>query len=267
MAKGAFIGFEVWFNSMRMAFKMQVYILMFCVAIQVLVGYGIYLRVLNDSQRSIIHTYAISHLGSPDDKLNVLINDRYVTLSKIHIQNTHAPYVKMYLNEYKVYGRYSFLVYLLIVPFNFLFGWKSRRQTDTKHIRGASLITPKEMNRLLRKRPTLFGKRPDVYLPIGEVKMPVSAEPKHTFIIGRPGVGKTVCISHILEGLIDRGDRCIIHDFKGDYLARFFRPDKDIIFNPLDARSTYWNFFDEIEDITDIDAIGYALIPDAKGAG
>ncbi|MDR2104981.1 MAG: type IV secretion system DNA-binding domain-containing protein, partial [Deferribacteraceae bacterium] len=41
----------------------------------------------------------------------------------------------------------------------------------------------------------------------------------------------------------------------------------DIIFNPLDKRSVYWNFFDEITSPIDVDAIGYALIPDAKGVG
>jgi type IV secretory pathway TraG/TraD family ATPase VirD4 len=61
--------------------------------------------------------------------------------------------------------------------------------------------------------------------------------------------------------LIDIGQRVVIYDYKSDYLSKFYRPKKDIIFNPLDARGLEWNLFNEIKTRMDIDAIAASLIP------
>jgi hypothetical protein len=256
----SFVGFETFQNNAKMFFKMQLYILVvlsiiFCVAVGLL-----YNRALTDSERSIIQTYYASYVRPQSTEVNVLLGENTYTVTYGYARQNYKPYAEKYLKIWADKATWALLIYLLWLPANISFGMRAKRQSQSQFIRGAELVDAEELNRIITAQEK-------VYLPIGEVKMPVSAEVKHALMIGRPGVGKTVCLSQILEKIIERGDRVIVHDFKGDYLQKFYRPDKDIIFNPLDARSAYWNFFDEIESPIDVDAIGYALIPDAKGAG
>jgi len=150
---------------------------------------------------------------------------------------------------------WSAAVYIFYIPIWMYFHDKAKDQSDRKHVRGARLSTVKEFDSLVKKR----GEEPGLH--IGSVRMPKSLEPRHTFIIGGPGAGKTNCEAQIIEDLKERNAQAIVYDFKGDYLRRFYDPDKDIIFNPLDARSVGWNLFNEIETSMDIDAMAASLIP------
>lgn len=68
---------------------------------------------------------------------------------------------------------------------------------------------------------------------MGPIQIPRSAEIKHFFVVGRPGVGKTVAMSQVIARVKERGAKGVVYDFKGDYLSRFFDPERDILFNPL----------------------------------
>lgn len=256
----SFMGFETFFNNVRMAMKMEMYITVILSLFVILAGIFLYDRALTSSQKSIIKVYYLSHLRSGKDTTEVEIGGEKFSVTFEYAKKNYKSYAEGYIREYLKKAKWLLLIYLLYIPINFYFFRRAREQSRSKFIRGSELVTPALLNKIIKKREK-------VYLPFGEVYMPVSAEPKHTLIIGRPGVGKTVCLSQILEKIIARGDRVIVHDFKGDYLQKFYRPGVDIIFNPLDKRSVYWNFFDEITSPIDVDAIGYALIPDAKGAG
>jgi type IV secretory pathway TraG/TraD family ATPase VirD4 len=144
------------------------------------------------------------------------------------------------------------LLYPIIVM---LFKRRSIEQSDKRYIRGARIDPGWAFRRLAKKRKEATD------LPFGSVNMPVAAEPKHCFIVGRPGTGKTVCMSAILHRLKDRDARAIVYDTKGDYLSKFYDPGHDLIFNPLDTRSLGWNVFNEVETIMDVDAIASSLIP------
>ncbi|MCS7214963.1 MAG: type IV secretion system DNA-binding domain-containing protein [Thermodesulfovibrio sp.] len=98
---------------------------------------------------------------------------------------------------------------------------------------------------------------------IGKIPVPPWAETRHFLIVGRPGTGKTTLLNQVLEVLRKRGNKAIIHDFKGDYLSYFYDPDTDIIFNPLDSRSVNWCLFSEIEMMPDVDSIATSMIPES----
>lgn len=100
-------------------------------------------------------------------------------------------------------------------------------------------------------------------LQIGMIPIPPWGETRHFLIVGRPGTGKTTLLNQILEVLRRRGDKAIIHDFKGDYLSYFYNAQTDIIFNPLDTRSVNWCLFSEIEMMPDVDSIANSLIPES----
>ncbi|MBI3755388.1 MAG: type IV secretion system DNA-binding domain-containing protein, partial [Deltaproteobacteria bacterium] len=103
-----------------------------------------------------------------------------------------------------------------------------------------------------------------VDIPVGDIYLPVNAEVKHAFVIGRPGVGKTVMMSQVLQRLKERKAKGIVYDFKGDYVSKFFDPERDILFNPLDSRCIGCQIFNEISILMDIEAVAGSLIPPAR---
>jgi type IV secretory pathway TraG/TraD family ATPase VirD4 len=149
------------------------------------------------------------------------------------------------------------LLYPVILGF---FKRRARKQAEPIHLRGAKLLTPEEIHHHMKRR------KEKTNLQIGEVKFPESAEIKHGLILGRPGVGKTLLLSRLLEQMMEQGRKGIIYDFKGDYVERFYRPQRDLLFNPVDERCLPWNVFNEIQNVADVDAIAHSLIPPARFA-
>jgi Type IV secretion-system coupling protein DNA-binding domain len=91
-------------------------------------------------------------------------------------------------------------------------------------------------------------------------------ETKHFKLIGTTGTGKSTAIRELLAGALRRGDRAIIADPDGGYLARFKDPARgDIVLNPFDPASVKWDFFGEIENAYDIDQLARSLLPDQGG--
>ncbi len=68
-------------------------------------------------------------------------------------------------------------------------------------------------------------------------------------------------IYSFLEKLRKQQAKAIIYDFKGDYVSCFFRPETDLLFNPLDLRTLHWCLFSEVETFADVDSIAMSLIP------
>lgn len=98
--------------------------------------------------------------------------------------------------------------------------------------------------------------------------IPVAAldETKHFKLIGTTGTGKSTAIRELLEGALQRGDRAIIADPDGGYLARFKDTSRgDIVLNPFDAESRKWDLFGEINNAYDIDQLARSLLPDQGG--
>jgi type IV secretory pathway TraG/TraD family ATPase VirD4 len=95
------------------------------------------------------------------------------------------------------------------------------------------------------------------------VEIPLLDETKHFKLIGTTGSGKSTAIRELLTGALQRGDRAIIADPDGSYLARFYRPERgDVILNPFDARSARWDLFGEIDQPYDVEQLARSLIPE-----
>ncbi len=94
-----------------------------------------------------------------------------------------------------------------------------------------------------------------------------SDEPKHIVLIGTTGTGKSVAINEIMVGAEARGDRAIIADPDGGYLARFYDPARgDIILNPFDRRSAGWDMMAEAGSDYAADQLATSLIPNPGGS-
>jgi len=129
------------------------------------------------------------------------------------------------------------------------------KASKDQHLRGAKLLTPKALNKEIKRR------KRQVSLPYGEIKMPVLEETRHVLVLGSSGTGKTVLLSDLLDELLRRGERIVVHDFKGDFVQRFFNPDRDYLYNPFDERSIGWSIFEAMELETDLESVAMTLIP------
>jgi type IV secretory pathway TraG/TraD family ATPase VirD4 len=69
---------------------------------------------------------------------------------------------------------------------------------------------------------------------------------KTILVLGKMGSGKTVFLSNIL--IQDWAYyRAVIHDLKGEYVEKFYREGKDIIFNVYDERSYLWDVWGDVK--------------------
>jgi type IV secretory pathway TraG/TraD family ATPase VirD4 len=103
-------------------------------------------------------------------------------------------------------------------------------------------------------------------LQIGGRSIPEADEPKHFKFIGTTGTGKSTAIHALLRAALARGDRAVIADPDGGYLARTYDVRRgDLILNPFDERSAVWQPFDEIDAPEDARELARALIGSASG--
>ena len=151
--------------------------------------------------------------------------------------------------------------------FLLLFWIRGRQLNRTRRIRGAELATARELRR--RVRPAHWRLRDAVLArpspcTIAGVPFPDRAETRHTIVSGTTGSGKTVLISDLVAQIRERGERCVLYDKMGSYTRSFHDPGRDVLLNPLDARSPRWSPFHEARSPRDFDTMAAALIPQQK---
>ena len=150
-----------------------------------------------------------------------------------------------------------------------LFSVRGRRLDRARRVRGAEMATARDLRR--RVRP-LSARLMEALSPktrrssprIAGIPWPNRAETQHTMVSGTTGSGKTVLISDLVSQIRQRNERCILYDKMGTYTRSFFDPARDVLMNPLDARSPCWSPFFEASSPRDFDMMAAALIPQQK---
>jgi type IV secretory pathway TraG/TraD family ATPase VirD4 len=233
----AFKGFEQWWHAVQMSAKVYVYCFVSVLVFHLLIP-AVYFVVYD---RDIIDFFLKSVLK---------FQFQYASVCG-----------KYFLKRGLEIFLYATPVWLLYPILLLKFKKKAKKIVEDEHIRGSQLITDGEFVKEITK----IAKEPktkDAHLiHFGKIPIPWKAENRHFLIVGRPGTGKTTLLNQIIEKLRQREEKCIIYDFKGDYLSCFYDPSKDFVFNPLDSRCINWCLFDEIEMLPDIDSIATSMIP------
>lgn len=129
------------------------------------------------------------------------------------------------------------------------------KHTLDQLIRGDQLVAVQEVANLIRSQ------RQDSHLVVGGLPLIKNAEIRNFFIHGTVGSGKTVLIRQILDYIRSRGDRAIVYDKGCDFVPVYYRPEKDILLNPLDQRCAGWNLWSECQSSSDYETLAAALIP------
>ena len=109
-----------------------------------------------------------------------------------------------------------------------------RSATEDQHIRGATLAPIETVVALVRASRLPFD------FTLAGVPLFREAETDHVLVCGAPGSGKGVAIKELLDQIRARGDRAILYDPSGECVQAYYRHGKDVLLNPLDARSPAW---------------------------
>jgi type IV secretory pathway TraG/TraD family ATPase VirD4 len=132
------------------------------------------------------------------------------------------------------------------------------RRRDT-HRRGA-LIARRPASRWQPLR--AWGGDDGSTLRLAGVRISLLDETKHFKLIGTTGTGKSSAICELLNQAFARGDRAVIADPDGGYLARFGYANRgDVVLNPFAHDSVCWDPFSELSTPYDADLLTSALIP------
>jgi len=126
-----------------------------------------------------------------------------------------------------------------------------------KFYRGTRLSTAAALARETIER----GRR---QITIAGVPVPSEAETTHFSIGGATGTGKSTLFKEMMYGCLKRGDRMVITDPDGEFLSCFYRPGRDKILNPYDARTEGWSFFNEIHEDYDFERYAKSIIQSSK---
>ena len=176
-----------------------------------------------------------------------------------------------------------FFVSLIIYPAAFYFNKVFKKKIeDKKIVKGSKLISLSEFVKKLKKFKSKLqisgfdkrrhiltqedklnlkiNKKEELEFRKNKLPIPFKIENKHFFIIGAPGSGKTLLLNEVLEQFKLRDERVLIHDFKGDFVDKFYNPIEDLIFNPLNG-DINWSILNDIENEFDIDFIAASIIP------
>ena len=109
------------------------------------------------------------------------------------------------------------------------------------------------------------GRSSSNQIQIGGIPIPPDAEPQHLLLTGAPGTGKSVACEGVVDVARARGQRAVVYDSTGEFVAHYYRPDRDVILSPIDQRSALWSPWGEGRDAFAYENLAQALVPDGTG--
>ncbi|MGI9214094.1 MAG: type IV secretion system DNA-binding domain-containing protein, partial [Gammaproteobacteria bacterium] len=144
------------------------------------------------------------------------------------------------------------LIFGLVVA---VFVFRSKKISNSIIIRGARFVGSHDLKKLIIKENMASS------LKLGNVPLIANSETQHILLTGTTGAGKSVALTELMDQVRDKYQKAIVYDSDGSFIARYYRAGKDLILNPLDKRSPYWNIWQECQDQADFEAFAESLMP------
>ncbi len=136
-----------------------------------------------------------------------------------------------------------------------------KKQKETKHERGAELVTGKELKKFVVDKIGAVAAFNAIKLTEDKIPLIKEAETWNTLFVGTTGTGKTEAMKSVAVQVRGRGQKAVVYDRKGSFVPIFYRKNRDWILNPQDSRMPNWNLWSECRDPEDFDAIAETLMP------
>lgn len=138
-----------------------------------------------------------------------------------------------------------------------------KSQASDDFVRGAEIVDIKTLRNLIKKfnKKNNYGKSSGI--SISNIELPYRFDKSHVLLVGSTGTGKSVNIREALESIRKQGRKAIVYDVAGNFIKHFYREGRDVILNPMDARSSSWDLFADCRLESDFISFAESLIPDS----
>src|ERR1043165_1658493 len=82
------------------------------------------------------------------------------------------------------------------------------------------------------------------------LRVPRNEETEGILLLGDPGTGKSQIIQQLLAQIAERHppEGVVCYDPAGEFITNYFKPGRDVVLNPLDARCPYWSPVLEVDN-------------------
>jgi type IV conjugative transfer system coupling protein TraD len=149
---------------------------------------------------------------------------------------------------------------ILIVRFVYRTG---RSQTGDAFVRGTQIVDTKNLKKEIKAYNYKHNKGHGSKVQVAGIELPHKFDKSHVLLIGSTGTGKSVNFREALASIRAQGKKAIIYDVAGNFIKHFYREGQDIILNPIDERSCYWNLWNDCKSEGDAIAFAESMIPDS----
>jgi len=139
---------------------------------------------------------------------------------------------------------------------------KGDRDQRDEFLRGQSIVSTDDLKEMITKPSAEREKECGGPSPVtvGGIPIPSKLLGRNFLFCGGMGAGKTVGIDELLDCIIAWKKKAVIRDPYGEIYSKRFRPGKDVMLCPVDARSEKWTVFTEMKDSTDVEAMAKPFI-------
>ena len=266
-------GGQTWFHQLRMFGQNLRRSLWVCLIGALLASVSGFYLITDQEERYFggkwVHAYvkmrAMSKFAGPIvveyEGQRALLSPTFIVHKKIYRDNIKKVGHKLAYALY-FYGTMGFL--LSVIGLYFYFRHCGRKQVSDSFIRGNVLASNETLRKALKKhaKKTHGGKTSG--LKLAGFPVPYQQETAHFLLAGSPGTGKSVAMQELLHHVRQKQQRAMVYDVAGDFIQRFYRPDRDIILNPFDQRSARWDIWCDCQESYDYTALAEALIPESR---
>ncbi|MBP6103532.1 MAG: type IV conjugative transfer system coupling protein TraD [Gammaproteobacteria bacterium] len=172
----------------------------------------------------------------------------------------HSPKLQLHLQRCQqgFWGALEQSLMVSLCALALLLGYfkiKGKLQAKNEPITGQVRVEPKTLRKMLKNKEAASD------FTVAEVPLVRDTEVQHILLSGTTGTGKSVCMQELMDQVRAKGQRAIVYDIDGAFIPLYYRPDKDVILNPLDERSPVWNIWQECEDAADFDTAAHSMMP------
>jgi type IV conjugative transfer system coupling protein TraD len=258
-------GGELWMHQVRLFSKSILTVILISVFFGLLAGGGYFYHSSTETDMYALGRYWIGNLrqelSMTKARMELQVDGRselFTVGEVIEMTEEYAIEVKRQLFNSFIVSVLTTIGFICLVS---MYWWHYGRGKMTDYrLRGSSLLKGEELKTLVESRNDTSP-----YF-IADVPMRKSSENLHTLIAGAQGTGKSQQFFALMRQVRARGKRAIVYDPSGEFTREFYREGKDILMNPLDARSPNWTIWNEIEKDYHFDNMANGLIPDPAEA-